>query len=71
MIIIYIIIAVYVYGLNFSYWQNFSPITAEEDYYGDRSSAILLGLVWPFTLISCLLGSPSLKDLFMRKPKFW
>jgi len=70
--IIYIIIAVYVYGLCFSYYQNYYPPTAKEDYWQDMKITMFLGIVWPFSLLSRFVCfRPSLKDLFIRKPKFW
>jgi len=45
-IIIYLAIAVVVYGIEFAYWQKTYPCIAKDEYYIDMGVSIFHGIFW-------------------------
>ena len=73
LILIYVIIAIWSYGLSFSYWQTMYPTAAKNDYFTDMLFSIVSGIIWPIILcIDFLDGEPiGITKLFKKKLKFW
>lgn len=53
-IVIYIVVGVVTYGLEFAYWTSVDKYT-KENYYDVMKVSFVIGLLWPITLCGNLI----------------
>lgn len=69
-LILYVVIAVLVYGYMFACWQRAYPTISYKDYVGDMLISILFAALWPSGLTGFLISWRHQKSLYYGF-KFW